>query len=317
MHRSVRTGSVGAVVPDIRHETVPRVPRIVHAHEELRIELPLEFTLESLAYIGIVSYKTWHVTPHEHDHFELCFVAEGRGWFALDTAMYPVAAGDLFLTKPQEVHHGAALGETPFKLYYLGFHLGAIRSLEAAFYGLTENRVVRDQGAVIHKNYQELFGELQAEAPFRAEMVQGLLLQFLVAILRAYKSSAATQEHTTLTPAIKRVLDALHARVGVRTPVGALAQLAHLSRAQLDREFKRQLGLPLGAYARALCLERAKHLLREQGASVSEVAEVLEFSSVHTFSIFFKRHTQLSPQAYKQAQRPPNSPRNRAREENL
>lgn len=299
MHRSVKTRSVGAALPDVRHETVPRVPRVVDAHDELRIELPLEFTLESLAYIGTVSHRTWHVTPHEHDHFELCFVAEGRGWFALDTAMYPVAAGDLFLTKPQEVHHGAALGETPFRLYYLGFHLGAMRSLEAAFYGLAETRVVRDQSATIHETYQKLFSELQAEAPFRAEMVQGLLLQFLVATLRAYKSSAATREHTTLTPAIRRVLGALHARVGVRTPVGDLAQLAHLSRAQLDREFKRQLGLPLGAYARALLLERAKHLLGEQGASVSGVADTLGFSSIHTFSIFFKRYAGLSPQAYK------------------
>ena len=299
----------------IVRELSPRLSRIITTHDELRIELPLRMTLESLAYIGVVSHQTWHVTPHDHDHFELCFVAEGHGWFALDTALYPVRKGDLFLTKPQEVHQGAALGESPFRLYYLGFHLGAMRSLEAAFYGLTGLRVVRDQGALIHESYQTLLQELKATEPFRAEMVQGLLLQLLVATLRAYnRSSSAEASPTTLTPAIKRVLDALHAHVGARVEMNALAQLAHLSRAQFDREFKRQLGMPPGTYARNLCLERAQHLLREEDASVSQVAEVLEFSSLHTFSIFFKRHTGLSPRAYRDSQK---EPQTSAHEENV
>lgn len=288
--------------PIIR-ESLPRIPRVITTYDELRIELPLRVTLESLAYIGVVSHKTWHVTPHYHDHFELCFVAEGRGWFALDTVLYPVREGDLFLTKPQEVHHGAARGESPFRLYYLGFHLAAMRSLETAFYSLTGSRVVRDQDAIIHKSYQTLLRELEATEPFHAEMIQGLLLQLLVATLRAYgRSSGAEAVSTTLTSAIRRVLDALHARIGARIEIGALAQLAHLSRAQFDREFKRQLGVPPGAYVRDLCLERAKYLLREDDQSISEVADALEFSSLHTFSIFFKRHTGRSPRAFQEAQ---------------
>ena len=284
----------------VAYEPSPRMSRVITTHHELRIELPLRLTLESLAYIGVVSQKTWHITPHDHDHFELCFVAEGRGWFALDTVLYPVREGDLFLTKPQEVHHGAALGKSPFKLYFLGFHLGAMRSLEAAFYGLSGPRVVRDQDAVIHESYQTLLRELEATEPFHAEMVQGLLLQLLVVTLRAYSRSSGTEAgQTTLTPAIKRVLDTLHARIGARVEINALAQIAHLSRAQFDREFKRQLGVPPGVCVRDLCLERAKPLLHEDDASVSEVGEALKFSSLHSFSIFFKRHTGLPPRAYK------------------
>lgn len=309
--RSVSAKSLLQSPVPVTHEPSPRVPRVLTTHHELRIELPLRLKLESLAYIGVISQRTWHVTPHDHDHFELCFVAEGRGWFALDTVLYPVCEGDLFLTKPQEVHHGAALGESPFRLYFLGFRLGAMRSLEAAFYGLSGLRVVRDQDAVIYESYQTLLRELEVGEPFHAEMVQGLLLQHLVVTLRAYSHSSGTEAgQTTLTPAIKRVLDALHARIGARVEINALAQLAHLSRSQFDREFKRQLGVPPGVYIRDLCLERAKHLLHEDDASISEVAETLKFSSLHTFSIFFKRHTGLSPRAYKNS-------RTSAREQNL
>lgn len=292
----------------LTHEPSPRVPRVLTTQDELRIELPFHLTLESLAYIGVVSQEAWHVLPHNHEHFELCYVAEGRGWFALGSVMHRVCAGDVFLTKPGEAHHGAALGDNPFRLYYLGFHLSGMRSLEAAFYRLHLPRAVHDSNGVIGKAYKQLFDELQAGQPFGAEMVQGLFLQLLVATLRAYAApaGAALSQQTTLTPAVKRVLDALHARVSVHHDAQALASRAHLSRAQLDRTFKQQLGMTPIAYARSLCLERAKHLLAE-GNSVTAVADALGFTSIHSFSIFFKRFAGTSPQTYKRRVRARNT----------
>jgi AraC family L-rhamnose operon regulatory protein RhaS len=291
---NVNAGSGGTV----RLEPTPHTSRVLHAPDELRIELPFELSLESLAYIGIVSQQTWHVTPHTHDHFELCYVAEGHGWFAIDALLYPVAEGDLFLTKAREMHHGAALGTTPFRLYYLGFHLRAIRSLEADFYRLGSARVVHDPHATIRRMYDDLFRELQGALPHGDVMVQGLFLQLLAATLRAY-TRVTDHAQRSLSPAVKRVLDALHAHISVRHDSATLASLAHLSRSQLDRTFKEQLGTTLGNYLRTLLLERAKYLLRE-GKSVSAVADTLEFSSIHTFSIFFKRHTSVSPRTYQE-----------------
>lgn len=282
----------------VLRETIPVAPKVTRSHDELRIELPFRLALESLAYIGVVSQETWHVALHDHDHFELCYVAEGRGWFAIDAQMYHVREGTLFLTKTGEVHHGAALGTQPFRLYYLGFNLKAMRSLEAAFYQLSTTRATRDQDGIVRAAYEDIFRELEGSQPFRAEMVQGLFLQLLVATLRSYATSAAQHPRTILSPAIKRVLDQLHAHITARPDVAALGQRAHLSRSQLDREFKRHLGVTLGRYARGLCIERAKYLLRNEAMSVSAVADTLDFSSIHTFSIFFKRHVGVSPREY-------------------
>ncbi|CAA9363304.1 MAG: Spore_coat_protein_CotF [uncultured Chloroflexia bacterium] len=282
----------------VLRETLPVAPKVTRSHDELRIELPFRLALESLGYIGVVSHETWHVAPHEHDHFELCYVAEGRGWFAIDTQVYHVRDSTLFLTKSGEVHHGAALGTQPFRLYYLGFHLRTMRSLEAAFYQLGTARTTSDQGDTIRAICEAIFEELEDSQPFRAEMVQGLFLQLLVATSRVYATSAVQHPQTVLSPAIKRVLDQLHAHITARPDVAALGQRAHLSRSQLDREFKRHLGVTLGRYARSLCIERAKYLLRNEAMSVSTVADTLDFSSIHTFSIFFKRHVGVSPREY-------------------
>ncbi|WP_348823360.1 helix-turn-helix domain-containing protein [Flavobacterium aestuarii] len=58
-----------------------------------------------------------------------------------------------------------------------------------------------------------------------------------------------------------------------------------------------------GRTAKTLILEaivvEAKNLLENSQSTVAEIAEELEFSTSSSFSIFFKRHTSLSPSQYR------------------
>lgn len=63
------------------------------------------------------------------------------------------------------------------------------------------------------------------------------------------------------------------------------------------------MGVSLGQYLRSLRVDWARLYLRETSDSVSSVAERLHFSSIHTFSIFFKRHTGIAPQEYRRQAR--------------
>lgn len=50
---------------------------------------------------------------------------------------------------------------------------------------------------------------------------------------------------------------------------------------------------------RTIRLEWAKLYLRETDVSISQIAELLHFPSIHTFSVFFKRHVGLAPREYR------------------
>jgi AraC-like DNA-binding protein/quercetin dioxygenase-like cupin family protein len=279
----------------------PHTTKIVEADRETRIELPFSLVFESLAYIGVVLRETWHVRPHYHEHFELCYVSEGQGWFAIEEFSYKVKQGDLFLTKPGEVHQGAAAGDLPFRLSYLGFQLDKMSTLELSYYQLGSHRVVPDSEGIIKGILEAIFNELQSEQKHRQEMAQGLFLQLLVHLLRTYEHSTLVQDGApgVFSPLLRQVLYHVHTEIGNGHGIDELALSVHVSRSHLTHEFKRAMGVSLGQYLRALCLDWAKLYLRETSDTVSSIAERLRFSSIHTFSIFFKRHVGMSPQEYR------------------
>jgi AraC-like DNA-binding protein len=120
-------------------------------------------------------------------------------------------------------------------------------------------------------------------------------------VIRAYgqESLPTDADGTSITAVVKELLEELHESVGIGLGIEELADRHHLSRTHLEREFKRCMGIPLGQYIRTLCMERAKYWLRQPRMSVTEVAERLGFSSIHPFSVFFKRHSGLSPMAFR------------------
>ncbi|GGD73602.1 AraC family transcriptional regulator [Paenibacillus nasutitermitis] len=274
--------------------------------DEVRKELPFRSLFESLTYIGIVSKQSWDVKKHEHDHFELCYVDEGEGWFAIDNFLYEVEAGDLFLTKPGERHQGAANGRLPYRLYYLGFQIDGLRSLELDYIELGAVRVVKDESGSVKRICDLIFEEINRQHIHANVIVQGYFLQMLVCVIRTYQKNGSPDNHPKLvTPAIKALLSHLHEFVRFHHDVRELAGMVHLSRTHLEREFKRCMGVPLGYYIRSLCLDRAKYWLGESNDSVTLIAERLDFGGIHHFSLFFKRLTGLSPLSYRQQARQP------------
>ncbi|MGG4345242.1 helix-turn-helix domain-containing protein [Paenibacillus lautus] len=275
----------------------PKDSRLLESDKEIRFELPYETEFENLSYIGVVLYETWHVPGHHHEHFELCYVESGQGWFTIDGSYYTVSQGDLFITKPGESHQGAAAGDLPFRLYYLGFNLEQMRSLEVEYYKIGFNRVEKDENGLIKSIFDNIFEELRMKIFLSKPMVQGLFIQLLVSIVRIYKASSQERNHGAkkLPSDIIEILNYLHAEIRADLTINDLAHQFHISRSHLAREFKEHLGVTIGEYIRSLCLDKAKHLLLETGESVSSIAVKLHFTSIHTFSIFFKRHSGKSP----------------------
>ncbi|RED65303.1 helix-turn-helix transcriptional regulator [Cohnella phaseoli] len=268
---------------------------------ELREELPFQHDFDNLSYIGIQMLSTWQVDRHTHEHFELCYVDEGQGWFSIDGDLYRVRQGDLFLTKPGEGHQGASLGES-YRLYYTGFQLTNRQKLEADFYRLGRARTVRDTSGDVKRLFDAVFAEIEDPGPHSALMAESLFQQLLVRVIRLYRDAALPDggpEQGPLAPAMKELLQYLHEHASIGINALDLAKRQHLSRTHLEREFKRSFGIPLGKYIRMLCTDRAKYWLAETGETITSVAERLGFSSLHAFSVFFKRQTGISPYAYR------------------
>jgi len=280
----------------------PCRPGCYRTPEELRYDLPFAGELDSLLYISRLQTDKWYTQLQYHDHFELSYIAEGCCCCFLDGSLFEARTGDLFVTKPSELHYAFAAGGGRLTLYTFGLRFPQLRRLETDFYKLGRSRLAADKLHAAAAYGERILDELGSRGPHAALMAQAAVTGLLVHTLRCYLGdrSAGDPDPAPLTPVVRHILDLLHGgRSGRQGGIDELALAANVSRAHLDREFKRCLGIPIGAYARQLQLDRARQLLRQTAQSVTEIAEALDFVSVQAFSLFFKRHTSMSPQEYR------------------
>nr|WP_275589152.1 AraC family transcriptional regulator [Paenibacillus sacheonensis] len=237
----------------------------------------------------------WFTPMQIHDYFELCCVSEGSGWFILDGAKHAAEAGDVFVTKPHEVHCGGASGQGQFTLYSLGFRFQELTPLENGYYLLGQSRVVRDSSGAVAQWCERLLRECEHEAPYGPIMAKSVLTALLTDILRCYANHEPARENAAdpIPSYIKSALSIIHAQSASRIP--DVIRQAGVSRAHFDRNFKRLLGVTPGGYLRRLLMDRAKRALLETDRSVTEIADLLDFESVQAFCLFFKRQSGASP----------------------
>jgi len=102
---------------------------------------------------------------------------------------------------------------------------------------------------------------------------------------------------TRLAPAIREI----HNDVAHPWTVTQLARAAALSRSAFFDRFTRTVGIPPMEYLLAWRMALAKDLLRQQDATLIEVAQRVGYSSASTFSTAFKRHEGQPPSRYARA----------------
>jgi YesN/AraC family two-component response regulator len=82
-----------------------------------------------------------------------------------------------------------------------------------------------------------------------------------------------------------------------------LAREVGMSRSRLSHRFSHVVGLPLRTYLLRVRLERGRELLATSAVSISEVAQTVGFTDLPRFDKLFKRHTGLTPSAYRSRSR--------------
>jgi LacI family transcriptional regulator len=118
--------------------------------------------------------------------------------------------------------------------------------------------------------------------------------------------------HSTDTLAIKdrlvaSVLRLIHDRATTGLTVRDIERHATISRRQIERRFREQLGGTLLEEIRRVKIERAKRLLIETDLDMPRIAAESGFNEARRLSMVFKQQTGQSPSHYRRALR--NRPR--------
>ena len=134
-----------------------------------------------------------------------------------------------------------------------------------------------------------------------AEALGGLLAHELLRIDGKVRTPRTPDRGGLAAWQQKRVLQFMEEHLGDDFSLSALADLVRLSPYHFVRSFKQSFGEPPHRYWTGRRIERAKELLANPGASITEVAFEIGFSGSSAFSSTFHRLTGLTPTAYRRS----------------
>jgi len=99
----------------------------------------------------------------------------------------------------------------------------------------------------------------------------------------------------------KKVAEYIEEHLSEDLSLATLADIARLSPYHFVRAFKQSFGLSPHRYLSSMRIQQAKSLLANPAMSVTQIGLNLGFSETSSFTTTFRKHTGLTPTAYRRA----------------
>ena len=242
----------------------------------------------------------WHSVPHTHNHMELFYIVGGRGQFLIQDQLYPVNANNLVIINPNVPHTEVSLNAQPLEYIVLGIEGVELASSEQSngrFSMLDHFESVEISGCL-----RNILREMELKSTGYEDVCQAYMEILIIRLMRSTALSVPAQPQQISAnrqcAAVKRYIDQ-HFKETLT--LDQLAEEAHMNKFYLSHAFKQEFGVSPINYLISCRIEESKYLLAETDLSISQIAQLLNFSSPSYFSQVFRRTQGVSPVEFRQS----------------
>jgi AraC family transcriptional regulator len=156
------------------------------------------------------------------------------------------------------------------------------------------------RGGPVLRLVARLYQEFRSDDPLAPLAMEGLTLELLACVLRQGTGRGSTAPRWLVT-----ARDLLHERIGENLSLSEIAAAIGVHPAHLARTFRRHYGCTVGDHLRSLRVERARQELKNSDRPLAELALALGYADQSHFVNSFRRHTGMTPGAFRKAYRAP------------
>ncbi|MBQ8850584.1 MAG: helix-turn-helix domain-containing protein [Clostridia bacterium] len=269
---------------------------------------PLFFGQTRLWQIGRLYCKPSNkITAHKQpqDVYELTVVTSGKGTVYINGEGVPVRAGDIHLAFPEELHEIVSDGSDPLHFDFFSFvssneeYRGELLRISA------ENRDVDKR--VFHDDsicdfVRSGIREINVKDKYFDKMMANICEQIIISVIRSFERTAKGEQKNTATDADSlcyQAMDYIDSHLFSMRSLTEISDSMNYNYSYLSNLFKKNMGQGLLDYYRIRRLEISKRLLLEKGRNITQIAEMLNYSSVYAFSRAFRAQYGISPNQYK------------------
>lgn len=279
--------------------------------------LKKEFNIGKIFSIHYFEYtKDFRYSGETHDFWEFVYVDKGAVDVIAGDKKHSLIKGDIIFHKPNEFHNLAANGRIAPNLIIMSFSCKSPRmkwfNQRILRIGNEEKnlfaRIIHEAGNAFSSKLSDpwlLALERKGKQVFASEqLIKIYLEQILIGLVRREmhigisNEPASPLKEKTRKDAFDRVVAYVEAHLTDPLNLDTICRETGYSCTYIQNIFKEKTGRSVMEYYKIIKLEKAKELIREGDYTFTQIAAILNYSSIHYFSKVFKKYLGMTPTEY-------------------
>ena len=270
---------------------------------------PQNYEWLNLYQIGDLSCKGgFEVDSHIQPCYEISYIVSGKGDFYTNGVKHPVSQGDIYINLPDEEHKIIADRDEPLRYFYMAFWFNQFKDENNRFAHIekmldsVEKPVIKDR-LDINIPFMKALNEISDTGEYSQFMLETYLMQIAILAYRNFCSNwefkyKPVNEDDSAQNVVYSAIAYIDRNVEKISELRQVAEQLGYNYSYLSHLFSEETGMTLQSYLNKKRMEKAIELIKAGGTSITEIAERLQYQSIHSFSKAFKKSIGVSPAQY-------------------
>lgn len=238
----------------------------------------------------------YNFSGEKHAYWELTYVDKGELLTTIDGESFHLKQGDLIFYAPMQFHTQSTFEKISSSYLTVNFKMNFnhYESLCNKIFSLQ-----RDSHFIIKKFIEELSNNNIYSDDLSICYLKELIIQTLRLDNSHFISKPTTHmQQTYENELLNNILLYIDDNICEKISVSTLCEHFCISASMLHSLFRKNMNNTVKNYINELKLNKSKELIRNSTHTLSEISEILGFSSIHYFSKKFKSYFNISPTEY-------------------
>lgn len=238
----------------------------------------------------------YNFSGEKHSYWELTYVDKGELLTTIDRVSYHLKQGDLIFYAPMQFHTQSTFEKISSSYLTINFKMNFNHA------DLLCNKIFslkRDSYFIVTKLIEELSNDNLYSNDLSLCYLKQLIIQMLRLDNSHFHSKPTTHmQQTYENELLNDILLYIDNNIYEKISVSTLCDHFCISTSMLHSLFRKNMNNTAKNYINELKLSKSKELIRNSTHTLSEISEMLGFSSIHYFSKKFKLYFNISPTEY-------------------
>ena len=255
----------------------------------------------------IIDIKYALLAEHNSHWYEVKSKNEYAFWLIQSGSMiieykkqtYSLSQGDIFFFYPEILYHASSVEGCCFTFLHFDAVLGA--NYQALHFYPFDGKYAAKDVAEFFPTLLSCATSLQHDKTFADMEIQGATMYFLANLMRRQyekKGDNSAVSHKSALARLQPVFIYVNHHLTEPISISDLAATINLSEKYFIKFFKKTMGITPINYIIEVRMKKALQYLHEQSYSVKEVATLVGYADIYTFSKAFKKMYGVAPSKF-------------------